>query len=236
MAGTPSRLAMMYRWSLDVQVVVVGEAGVELRDDGLTLAGDGDDAQLGLGRRRRHRRREFGDRHVQDGAVVVQAEHHELELSAGEVHRVRGSRMLEHVDDFVAGDLFREEEHVQAHVLEHELVLRKEEGLVVDTGDDALGTELFRQQGADDVHRLGGGGVDRDEKVRLLAAGLLEDRDGRRVPEDGDDIGHGGEPLQPDFVVVDDGDVPAFVAEHLREMGSHLPGSFDDDLHTKFLK
>jgi hypothetical protein len=144
--------------------------------------------------------------------------------------------MLEHVDDFVAGDLLRIEEHVEAHVLEHELVLRKEVGFVFDTGDDALGAELLRQQGADDVHGLGCGGIDRDEKVRLVAAGFLEDRDGGRVAEHGDDVGHGGEPLQPDFVVVDDGDVSAFVAEHLRKVGSHLSGSFDDNLHTIVLK
>ena len=54
----------------------------------------------------------FGDLHVQDGGVVVQAEHHQLEFPAGEVHRVRGGRMLEEVDDLVAGDFLRIEEHI----------------------------------------------------------------------------------------------------------------------------
>ena len=88
------------------------------------------------------------------------------------------------------------------------------------------------QQGADDVHGLGGGGIDRDEEVRLGAAGFPEDRDGGRVAEDGDHVGRGVEPLEPRFVVVDDGDVTAFVAEHLREVGAHLSGPFDDDFHT----
>ena len=143
--------------------------------------------------------------------------------------------MLEEVDDLVAGDLLGIEEHVEAHVLEDELVLGQQVGLVIDAGDDTLGAQPLGEEGADDVHGLGLGGVHRDEKVRLCTAGFPEDLDGRGVAEDGDHVGRGVEPLEPCIVVVDDGDVPAFVAEHLRQVGPHLAGPFDDDLHTSFL-
>ena len=140
--------------------------------------------------------------------------------------------MLEHVDDLVAGDLLRVKEHVNAHVLEHELVLGDEVGFVVHTGDDPFRPQLLRQQGADDVHGLGREGIHGDEEVGPGASGVPEDLDGRRVPEDGDHIGHGGKLPQARLTVVDDGNVAAFVAEHLRQVGPHLAGPFDDDLHT----
>ena len=143
--------------------------------------------------------------------------------------------MLEEVDDLVAGDLLGIEEHVEAHVLEDELVLGQQVGLVIDAGDDTLGAQPLGEEGADDVHGLGLGGVHRDEKVRLRAAGFPEDLDGGGVAEDGDHVGRGVEPLEPRIVVVDDGDVSAFVAEHLRQVGPHLAGPFDDDLHTSVL-
>ena len=143
--------------------------------------------------------------------------------------------MLEEVDDLVAGDLLGIEEHVQAHILEDQLVLGQQVGLVIDAGDDALGAQPLGEKGADDVHGLGLGRVHRDKKVRLRAAGFPEDLDGGGVTEDGDHVGRGVQPLETRLVVVDDGDVPAFMAEHLRQMGPHLAGPFDDDLHTSVL-
>ena len=86
--------------------------------------------------------------------------------------------MLEHVDDLVAGNLLRIEEHVNAHILEHQLVLRNQIGLVIHAGDHPFRAQLLRQQGADDVHGLGGEGIHGDEEVRLGAAGVAEDLDG----------------------------------------------------------
>ena len=162
--------------------------------------------------------RELRDLHVQDGGVLLHLEDDELELAAGEIHRVRGGGVLEQVDDLVAGDLLRIEEEVDAHVLEHQFVLRIHVGEVIDARRHALRADLLRQHGADDVDGLGNVRVDGDQQVGRLRPGLAQHGDGGRVPLDGNNVRRGGKLRDPRRVRVTDDDVVGFVAQHLREV------------------
>ena len=141
--------------------------------------------------------------------------------------------MAQHVHDLVAGDFFREEEHVHAHVLEQQFVLRGQVVLIGDAGDDPLGAQFLGQQGADDVDALGLMGIDGDEKVRVSATGILEDADGGEFADDGGYIRLARQPPDAFLVAVDDRDVVGLLAQHLGQMRTHLSGTFNDYLHTK---
>ena len=144
--------------------------------------------------------------------------------------------MPEHGQDFVAGDFFRIEQQVDSHVLEHQFVLRQQVVLVINTGDDPFGPQALGQLGADDVDGLGLVGIDGDEKVRLGAAGAVQEIDGRKASFQGHDVCGGRECGQPLRVVVDNGDFTALHREQFRQVRSDLAGSFDNDFHIRLNK
>ena len=135
---------------------------------------------------------EFRHVHVQKRGVVVQLEDRKLQFAPGKIQGVRGGAAAQQVHDFITGALLGEKHHVQAHVLEQQFVLGGEIGFVVDTGNHALGAQLLGQKGAYDIDALLHPGVDGDEKVGSVAAGIFQDADGGRWALDGDDIGLGG--------------------------------------------
>ena len=173
--------------------------------------------------------------HVQERGVIVQFEYGKLELAAGKIQGVRGAAGAEKVHNFVAGALFREEHHVQAHVLEQQFVFRGQIGLVADTGHHSLGPQFFGQQGAGDVHALVHAGIHGDEKVCAGATGFPEGMDVGRLADDGGYVRLRGQFTDVRGIGVDDGDVIVVHGEHLGKMRSRSAGSFDDDLHVYVL-
>ena len=138
--------------------------------------------------------------------------------------------MPQQVDDLAGRHLLRIEQVVDAHVDEHLFVVGFQIFVVVDAGDRLAGAELLGQHGRNDVRRLFG--THGDEEVRLAHGGLLEHRERRAVALDDDHVGHARDGLQPLGIVVHDGDVVVFAAEHLGQMAAHLPRSGDDDFHS----
>ena len=91
-------------------MVHILELRIELRDNRLIMAGDGDNPELDLGIHGRNGFDEFGDLHVEDRRVFVNLENGQLEFTAGKVHRIGRSRMTKEIDNFVTGDFFGAEE------------------------------------------------------------------------------------------------------------------------------
>ena len=108
-----------------IEVVVVLEDGVELGYQGGSRAGDGHDAEIGIGLKLLDGAGELGHVHVQKGRVLLQLEYRQLQFSAGEVQGIVGGRVAQELQDFVAGALLRVEYQVQPHVLEQEFVFRE---------------------------------------------------------------------------------------------------------------
>ena len=97
---------------------------------------------------------------------------------------------------------------------------------------DFLGAYLLGQQGADDIDILGDERIDRDEKVAAGDTGILHDLDGRGQSLHGYDIGYGRQLGQALRVTVNDRDLVRLAAEHLGQVRSHLPSSFNDYSHN----
>ncbi len=152
------------------------ELGVELRDDGLAVAGDGDDAELPEVFRG-HGLNELGEFEVEQGRVLVELEHGDLELAVREFHRLRRRVVVEEADYLVRRYPFRIEHHLDAHLFEQQLVLGGQELLVADPCDDLRGPESLCEQGPHDVDFLRSEGIHGDIQVGPLNSGLLQDFD-----------------------------------------------------------
>ena len=173
--------------------------------------------------------------HVQERGIVVQFENGKLQLATGEVQGVGGAAGAHHVHDFVAGAFFREEHHVQPHILEKQLVFGRQVCLVVYTGDHPLGPQFFGQKRADNVHALVHAGIYGYEKIGACAAGFPQRADIGGLALDSGYVCLGGQFADSAGIGVDDRDVIAFHGEHLGQVGSRTAGSFDDNFHVSVL-
>ena len=215
-----------------VDLVVETELGVEAGDDRPGVAGDGDHAELVVRQDLRHLMGHLHDALVQQRTLVVDADHRQLEFPAAELGRVRRGVVLEQRDDLVGGGFLGVEHEVEAHLLEHQLVLRREELLVVDAGRHLAAAELLGQQGADDVDVLGHLGIDRDEQVRIVDVRLPEVADRGQAALDRDDVRHRLEGVETLLGRVDDRDLVGLCAQQFGQVGTDLAGPFDDNSHT----
>ena len=138
--------------------------------------------------------------------------------------------MPQQVDDLAGRHLFGIEQVVDAHVDEHLLVVGFEVLVVVDAGDGLPGAQLLGQHRRHDVVVLLV--VHGDEKVALAHRSLAEHGESRRIPLDGNHVGQTPHVGKQFLVAVDNGDVVAVAAQHLRQMAPHLSRSRYYDFHS----
>ena len=142
--------------------------------------------------------------------------------------------MLELIDNLFGRDFLGIEHQLDAHLLEHQLVLAGQIALVVNSGNHFPGTELLGYQRRKYIEVPVCVGIDRDEEVRLADFGLSQHRNGRWVTPDHHDVGIVRQPAEPLLVIVDDCNVIGFATQQFCEMGTYLSRTGNDYFHFVF--
>ena len=144
--------------------------------------------------------------------------------------------MLQQIEDLIGGEPLGIEHQLDAHLLEQQLVLGREKVVVVNSGCNFLGSEIFGEQRAHDVHILWHERHDGDEQISVLHVGLAHHPQRGWRSFDGDHVGYRADVGKPLRIIVNDGYVIGLKTKHLRQMRTYLAGSLNDDFHINFLK
>jgi len=124
------------------------------------------------------------------------------------------------------------------HEVDPHLLPREDRAAIVvvrvrDTRDGVLDTQPLRRQARDQVHLVAT--RDGEEHTGVAHARLLEDGQGRAVPDHGEDVELLRREVRPFRVGLDDHDILVFLREALGEVEADLAGTQHEHSHYRRL-